>query len=108
MLFKFLFYSYSCPTLPLLLSAGNKWNFKKMVSYQEMLDSIRQQWPDLEKLQTGHTETAKVSVSDKISFLLLPAGAGPTGKYVLFSTLIFLKHKSGRRQIKHFVFGLNS
>ncbi|XP_026210347.1 molybdenum cofactor biosynthesis protein 1 isoform X2 [Anabas testudineus] len=38
---------------------GNKWNFKKMVSYQEMLDRIRQQWPNLEKLQTGHTDTAK-------------------------------------------------
>ncbi|XP_061897732.1 molybdenum cofactor biosynthesis protein 1 isoform X1 [Entelurus aequoreus] len=38
---------------------GNKWNFKKMVSYQEMLDHIRQQWPDLEMLQTGHTDTAK-------------------------------------------------
>ncbi|KAM9340917.1 molybdenum cofactor biosynthesis protein 1-like [Symphorus nematophorus] len=38
---------------------GNKWNFKKMVSYQEMLDRIRQQWPKLEKLQTGHTDTAK-------------------------------------------------
>ncbi|XP_019739590.1 molybdenum cofactor biosynthesis protein 1 isoform X2 [Hippocampus comes] len=38
---------------------GNKWNFKKMVSYQEMLDHIRQQWPDLESLQTGHSDTAK-------------------------------------------------
>ncbi|XP_027130879.1 molybdenum cofactor biosynthesis protein 1 [Larimichthys crocea] len=38
---------------------GNKWNFKKMVSYQEMLDRIRQRWPDLEMLQTGHTDTAK-------------------------------------------------
>nr|XP_020464319.1 molybdenum cofactor biosynthesis protein 1 isoform X2 [Monopterus albus] len=38
---------------------GNKWNFKKMVSYQEMLDHIRQQWPNLEMLQTGHTDTAK-------------------------------------------------
>ncbi|XP_031732686.1 molybdenum cofactor biosynthesis protein 1 isoform X1 [Anarrhichthys ocellatus] len=38
---------------------GNKWNFKKMVSYQEMLDLIRQQWPDLEMLQTGRT-TAKM------------------------------------------------
>ncbi|XP_068607762.1 molybdenum cofactor biosynthesis protein 1-like [Brachionichthys hirsutus] len=38
---------------------GNKWNFKKMVSYQEMLDQIKQQWPDLEILQTGHTDTAK-------------------------------------------------
>uniref|UniRef100_UPI0037E910D3 molybdenum cofactor biosynthesis protein 1 isoform X2 n=1 Tax=Semicossyphus pulcher TaxID=241346 RepID=UPI0037E910D3 len=38
---------------------GNKWNFKKMVSYQEMLDHIRQQWPHLERLQTGPTDTAK-------------------------------------------------
>ncbi|XP_038584379.1 molybdenum cofactor biosynthesis protein 1 isoform X2 [Micropterus salmoides] len=38
---------------------GNKWNFKKMVSYQEMLDRIKQQWPNLEMLQTGHTDTAK-------------------------------------------------
>uniref|UniRef100_A0AAX7UQB0 Molybdenum cofactor biosynthesis protein 1 n=1 Tax=Astatotilapia calliptera TaxID=8154 RepID=A0AAX7UQB0_ASTCA len=38
---------------------GNKWNFKKMVSYQEMLDRIRQKWPDLEKLQAGQTDTAK-------------------------------------------------
>lgn len=38
---------------------GNKWNFKKMVSYQEMLDCIRQKWPDLEKLQAGQTDTAK-------------------------------------------------
>lgn len=28
-----------------------------------MLDRIRQQWPDLEIVQTGHTETAKVSDS---------------------------------------------
>ncbi|XP_041668455.1 molybdenum cofactor biosynthesis protein 1-like isoform X3 [Cheilinus undulatus] len=39
---------------------GNKWNFKKMVSYQEMLDCIRQQWPDLIKLQTEPTDTAKM------------------------------------------------
>ncbi|XP_062325644.1 molybdenum cofactor biosynthesis protein 1 isoform X1 [Osmerus eperlanus] len=38
---------------------GNKWNFKKMVSYQEMLDHIRQQWPSLKQLPIGHTETAK-------------------------------------------------
>ncbi|XP_072221383.1 molybdenum cofactor biosynthesis protein 1 isoform X1 [Leuresthes tenuis] len=38
---------------------GNKWNFKKMVSYQEMLDRIKQQWPNLEMLQAGHTDTAK-------------------------------------------------
>lgn len=62
-------HKYNWPTLPLLLSAGNKWNFKKMVSYQEMLDHIRQQWPNLEKLQTGHSDTAKVTVSNCTIFL---------------------------------------
>ncbi|XP_033860825.3 molybdenum cofactor biosynthesis protein 1 isoform X1 [Acipenser ruthenus] len=38
---------------------GNKWNFKKMVSYQEMLDRIRQEWPGLEQLPAGGTDTAK-------------------------------------------------
>lgn len=33
-----------------------------MVSFQEMLDCIRQQWPDLETLQQGHAETAKVRI----------------------------------------------
>lgn len=49
------------------LFKGNKWNFKKMVSYQEMLDCIRQQWPNLEKLQCGQTETAKVSIYNSSS-----------------------------------------
>ncbi|KAJ3613836.1 hypothetical protein NHX12_020081 [Muraenolepis orangiensis] len=39
---------------------GNKWNFKKMVSYQEMLDSIKQRWPALEVVPTGHADTAKM------------------------------------------------
>ncbi|KAL4624259.1 molybdenum cofactor biosynthesis protein 1 isoform X1 [Arapaima gigas] len=38
---------------------GNKWNFKKMVSYQEMLDQIRQQWPDLEPVPGEEADTAK-------------------------------------------------
>ncbi|XP_075060531.1 molybdenum cofactor biosynthesis protein 1 isoform X4 [Mixophyes fleayi] len=38
---------------------GNKWNFKKMVSYQEMLDTIRQRWPELEKLSTEMSSTSK-------------------------------------------------
>jgi hypothetical protein len=32
-----------------------------MVSYQEMLDCIKQQWPALEMVPTGHADTAKVS-----------------------------------------------
>ncbi|CAI9568522.1 unnamed protein product [Staurois parvus] len=38
---------------------GNKWNFKKMMSYQEMLDCIRQRWPELEKLPTEPSSTSK-------------------------------------------------
>lgn len=49
---------------------GNKWNFKKMVSYQEMLDRIRQQWDNLEMLQTGPTDTAKVCVTANCSVLI--------------------------------------
>ncbi|XP_069464848.1 molybdenum cofactor biosynthesis protein 1 isoform X2 [Ambystoma mexicanum] len=38
---------------------GNKWNFKKMVSFQEMLDTIRQRWPELESLPTETSSTSK-------------------------------------------------
>lgn len=38
---------------------GNKWNFKKMVSYQEMLDGIQQHWPNIERLQAGLSDTSK-------------------------------------------------
>ncbi|NWS46582.1 MOCS1 protein, partial [Probosciger aterrimus] len=38
---------------------GNKWNSKKMVSYKEMLDTIKQQWPELEKLPCATSSTAK-------------------------------------------------
>lgn len=41
-------------------NTGNKWNFKKMVSYKEMLDVLRQQWPELEKLPEEESSTAKV------------------------------------------------
>ncbi|KAM9465821.1 molybdenum cofactor biosynthesis protein 1 isoform 1-T1 [Clarias gariepinus] len=38
---------------------GNKWNFRKMVSYAEMLDCIKQRWPSLEPLPGDETGTAK-------------------------------------------------
>ncbi|NXD08769.1 MOCS1 protein, partial [Nothocercus nigrocapillus] len=38
---------------------GNKWNFKKMVSYKEMLDTIKQRWPELENLPCEASSTAK-------------------------------------------------
>lgn len=45
-----------------LLLPGNKWNFKKMVSYKEMLDTIKQRWPELEKLPCEASSTAKVGI----------------------------------------------
>ncbi|XP_028903175.1 molybdenum cofactor biosynthesis protein 1 isoform X2 [Ornithorhynchus anatinus] len=39
---------------------GNKWNFKKMVSYKEMLDTIQGRWPELVKLPVEASSTAKV------------------------------------------------
>lgn len=50
------FKSFPCH---LQLNTGNKWNFKKMVSYKEMLDTIRQRWPGLEKLPEEDSSTAK-------------------------------------------------
>ncbi|TRY55296.1 hypothetical protein DNTS_013454 [Danionella cerebrum] len=39
---------------------GNRWNFKMMVSYQEMLDSIKQKWPNLEPVIGEEMDTAKM------------------------------------------------
>jgi cyclic pyranopterin phosphate synthase len=41
---------------------GNKWNLKRMVSYQEMLDMIRTRFPDLERLSDRANDTSKVRV----------------------------------------------
>ncbi|XP_073682986.1 molybdenum cofactor biosynthesis protein 1 isoform X1 [Garra rufa] len=38
---------------------GNRWNFKMMVSYQEMLHCIKQKWPNLETVPGEETDTAK-------------------------------------------------
>lgn len=45
-----------------LLIPGNKWNFRKMVSYKEMLDTIKQRWPELLKLPSETSSTAKVGL----------------------------------------------
>ncbi|CAH1790944.1 unnamed protein product [Owenia fusiformis] len=38
---------------------GNKWNENKMVSYQEMLNIIRQRWPNFDKLSDAKSDTSK-------------------------------------------------
>ena len=39
---------------------GNKWNFKKFVSYQEMLNIIQEKWPTVERLRDQANDTSKV------------------------------------------------
>lgn len=39
--------------------SGNKWNDKKMVSFQEMLDKIRSKWPDFKALPNEPNDTSK-------------------------------------------------
>ncbi|XP_046982941.1 molybdenum cofactor biosynthesis protein 1-like [Schistocerca americana] len=39
--------------------SGNKWNDGKMVSFSEMLQIIRKQWPDFEPLPNGPNDTSK-------------------------------------------------
>ncbi|XP_064602274.1 molybdenum cofactor biosynthesis protein 1-like [Liolophura sinensis] len=38
---------------------GNKWNFKKMVAYQEMLDTITARWPQFSRLPDLPNDTSK-------------------------------------------------
>jgi len=40
---------------------GNKWSFKKMVSYMEMLDTFKSRWPDLYRIQDHPNDTSKVN-----------------------------------------------
>ncbi|XP_060081579.1 molybdenum cofactor biosynthesis protein 1-like isoform X2 [Ylistrum balloti] len=38
---------------------GNKWNSKKMVSYLEMMDTIKARWPDFSRMQDHPNDTSK-------------------------------------------------
>ncbi|XP_049951853.1 molybdenum cofactor biosynthesis protein 1-like [Schistocerca serialis cubense] len=40
-------------------SSGNKWNDGKMVSFSEMLQIIRKEWPDFDPLPNGPNDTSK-------------------------------------------------
>ncbi|XP_047118904.1 molybdenum cofactor biosynthesis protein 1-like [Schistocerca piceifrons] len=41
--------------------SGNKWNDGKMVSFNEMLQIIRKQWPNFDPLPNGPNDTSKAS-----------------------------------------------
>jgi hypothetical protein len=53
---------------------GNKWNDEKMVSYQEMVQTLKAQWPELHTLPNGPSDTSKVGiiVTDRWREVLLP------------------------------------
>ncbi|XP_056637309.1 molybdenum cofactor biosynthesis protein 1 isoform X2 [Diorhabda sublineata] len=38
---------------------GNKWDVKKMVSYKDMVNKIRQKWPDFSPLENNPNDTSK-------------------------------------------------
>ncbi|XP_028393493.1 GTP 3',8-cyclase, mitochondrial-like [Dendronephthya gigantea] len=38
---------------------GNKWNFQKFVSYQEMLNIIKERWPDIKRRNDSANDTSK-------------------------------------------------
>ena len=45
---------------------GNKWNYSKFVSYAEMLNLIKTQWPSFQRLPDSPNDTSKVLYSCKI------------------------------------------
>lgn len=51
-----------CLTCFIFLLLGNKWNLKKFVPYSEMLESISQKWPNVERLSDHPNDTSKVFV----------------------------------------------
>ena len=52
---------------------GNKWDDRKMVPYQEMLQIIKDKFPDLEKIQDGDNDTSKgiLSASKGLNLFLM-------------------------------------
>lgn len=49
---------------------GNKWNDKKMVPYQEMLDIIKSNYSDLQRAEDSANDTSKVQQYLSFSFII--------------------------------------
>ena len=49
---------------------GNKWNDKKMVPYQEMLDIIKSKFSDLQRAEDSANDTSKVKKKLSFSFII--------------------------------------
>ena len=39
---------------------GNRWNDRKMVPYAEMVERLRQRWPELRRISDRPNDTSKV------------------------------------------------
>lgn len=79
-------------------NTGNKWNFKKMISYKEMLDTLRQQWPELEKLPEEESSTAKVGGGREQGLALrseCSSGGGTTQRQALPSGHLLMDKAAG-------------
>ena len=49
---------------------GNKWNFKRMVPYKEMLDTISAKYPSLHRIADQPHDTSKVTNFPLMHFIL--------------------------------------
>ena len=58
-----------CLNCFIFLLLGNKWNLKKFVPYSEMLESISQKWPNIERLSDHPNDTSKVFVQISLWYL---------------------------------------
>jgi molybdenum cofactor biosynthesis enzyme MoaA len=47
-----------------MLFTGNKWNDEKIVSYQEMVESLKAHWPESHTLPNGPNNTSRVGISN--------------------------------------------
>lgn len=71
-----------------------------MVSYKEMLDTIKQQWPELEKLPCEASSTAKVGDRQRIYIayiLYITPPFTPHPQSVVSSAFILKKKKKSKK-----------
>ena len=57
---QFFFQNFDVRFIEYMPFDGNKWNSNKMVAYQDMLKTIRQKWPNIERLTDERNDTSKV------------------------------------------------
>ena len=74
--------------------AGNRWSFDRFVSYQDMLDRIREQHP-LERLEDGPNDPSKVRCGPESRWAGAGAGAGRTAVRAMVVAWVALSDPNG-------------